>query len=314
MLRQGGVYYGYLPFQDVSQRGYLSQHGYTFDPWISWSINYIPMNMTNPTSGPIFRQLYFRQAVQHLVDQKTMISNIFKGYANPTYGPVPVKPASPFVTSFERSNPYPFDSSAAVKLLKDNGWNVVPDGVSTCANPGTGKGQCGQGVAAGAKASFSFLYSSGQQIYSQVSQVLKSALAKAGIQINVSQAPFNTVISTATPCKPGEACSWDMAFWGGGWVYAPDFYPTGDELWSTDAGSNSGGYSNPTNDANTEATLASNDVKPLNTYEDFLAKDLPVIWFPNQDFELTEVKTNLKGVFPQDPLLAITPENWYFTK
>jgi peptide/nickel transport system substrate-binding protein len=191
---------------------------------------------------------------------------------------------------------------------------VVPDGVSTCTNPGTGPGHCGQGVAAGAKASFALLYASGALINSQEAQVLKSDLAKAGIQINLSQAPFNTVITDATPCSPGQACPWEMAFWGGGWVYSPDFYPTGDELWSTGAGSNTNGYTSLTNDANTVATLTSNAVQPLYKYEDFLAKDLPVIWFPVFDYQLTEVKSNLNGVDPQDPLLTVDPESWYFTK
>ena len=39
-----------------------------------------------------------------------------------------------------------------------------------------------------------------------------------------------------------------MASWGG-WVYAPDYYPSGELLFQTGAGSNSGSYSDKKNDA-----------------------------------------------------------------
>ena len=80
---------------------------YTYAPWTGWQITYFPENFTNPASGPIFSQLYFRQAMQYLVDQNTFIKKAFFGNAYPTYGPVPVKPTSKFVDPFEKSNPYP---------------------------------------------------------------------------------------------------------------------------------------------------------------------------------------------------------------
>ncbi|MDX6619287.1 MAG: hypothetical protein QOK36_1673, partial [Gaiellales bacterium] len=35
---------------------------------------------------------------------------------------------------------------------------------------------------------------------------------------------------------------------------------------------------------------------------------------PNRAYQITEVQKDLKGVVPQNTLLAITPEDWYFTK
>ena len=307
VVHAGGVDYGYIPNQDVDQKASLKN--YTFAPWIGWSITYFPENFGNPKNGAIYKQLYFRQAMQHLIDQPTMVKNIFKGYASPDYGPVPIQPENNYADAFERSNPYPYDPDAAAKLLKDNGWTVNPGGVSTCTSPGTGPGQCGEGVKAGAKASFNLQYASGQVVVDQEMQVLKTAFSKAGIEINLSSAPFDTVISTAFGGNP----NWDMANWGGGWIFAPDYYPTGDEIFSTGAGSNAGLYSNATNDANTVATTESNDLKSLYTYEDFLAKDLPVVWIPVANAQLSMVKKTLHGWDPQDPLLQLNPENWYFT-
>ena len=307
VIHSGGVDYGYIPTQDVEQRNSLTK--YTFAPWIGWQITYFQINFANATNGALYKQLYMRQAMQHLVDQTSYIKNIFKGFAYPDYGPVPIKPANNFADQVEQSNPYPFDVSAATKLLKDNGWTVNPGGVSTCTNPGTGAGQCGAQIASGQKASFKLEYSSGTVVTAQEMQAMKTDWSKAGLEVNLSGAPFDTVISDAF----GGSTVADMDNWGGGWIFAPDYYPTGDEIFSTGAGSNGGAYSNATNDANTVATTTSNDVKALYTYEDFLAKDLPVIWIPVADAQLSLVKKTLHGWDPQDALLQFYPENWYFT-
>jgi peptide/nickel transport system substrate-binding protein len=307
VLQTGGIDYGYIPTQDLAQKNAMTK--FTFAPWIGWQIVYFQENFANPTTGPIYKQLYFRQAMQHLIDQPGWIKNILKGYATPDYGPVPLLPANNFADSVEKGNPYPFDVNAAIKLLKDNGWTVNPNGVDTCSNPGSGSGQCGDGVAAGAKASFKLEYASGTLTIKQEMEALKSDFSKAGLEVNLSEAPFDTVISDAF----GGNASADMDNWGGGWIFAPDYYPTGDELFATGAGSNGGSYSDPTNDANIIATTTSNDVKPLYTYEDYLAKNLPVIWIPSADFQLSMVKKTLHGWDPQDALLQYYPENWYFT-
>jgi peptide/nickel transport system substrate-binding protein len=307
VLHSGGIDLGYVPVESVSQKDALAN--YTFQPWIGWQIVYFQENFNNTTNGAIYKQLYFRQAMQHLVDQQSWIKDILKGYAVPDYGPVPLQPANNFADTFEQSNPYPYDPTAAIKLLADNGWTVKPGGVSTCSNAGTGSGQCGAGIAAGAKASFKLEYASGLVYIVQEMAALKTAFSKAGLELNLSENPFDTVISDAF----GGSTTADMDNWGGGWIFAPDYYPTGDELFSTGAGSNGGAYTNPTNDTNTTATTTSNDVAALHTYEDFLAKDLPVVWIPSADFQLTMAKKTLHGWNPQDALLQLNPENWYFT-
>jgi peptide/nickel transport system substrate-binding protein len=307
------VDFGYLPPQDSPQKATLN-NAYNFGIWTGWSITYFPENFTNPVTGPIFKQLYFRQAMQELVDQNTFISKAFFGYAYPTYGPVPVKPASNFVDAFEKGNPYPYNPSKAVSLLQANGWTVNAGGLSTCTSPGTGTGQCGAGIFQGAKASFKLEYVSGTPSLDQEMAQFKSDYALAGIQLDLTTAPFNTVIGNATPMNH----TWDMEFWGGGWIYAPDYDPTGDELWSCVgtganvqyAGSDSGGYCDAQAQQLILATETSSDVHALYTYEDYLAKQLPVIWMPDQYYELTEINKNLKGTGPLDPLLQIYPENW----
>jgi len=77
---------------------------------------------------------------------------------------------------------------------------------------------------------------------------------------------------------------------------------------------NAGGYSNPTNNSMINQTLTSSNLQDMYNWEDYLSTQLPVIWQPNADYQLTEVADNLQGVGPQSPTLSINPENWYFTK
>jgi peptide/nickel transport system substrate-binding protein len=50
------------------------------------------------------------------------------------------------------------------------------------------------------------------------------------------------------------------------------------------------------------------------TWQNYLAKQLPVMFQPNGAYSLTEIVNNLKGVTPQSPTLGFNPENWYFVK
>ncbi len=313
----GKVDVGYLPVQDVTQPTTNALKAgpnnprltnFTMDPLYTWSINYFPYNFnTKGTAGKIFNQLYFRQAVQYLVDQPLYIKKIYKGYAVGTYGPVPVTPANSFVSQEVQDNPLKYNPSMATSLLKDHGWKVVPGGTSTCQSPGTAANQCGAGIPAGAKLSFNLQFASGTATTTQLMNAEKSSWAQAGINMTLSQASFNTVIGVATPCK---SCSWQLENWGAGWIFAPDFYPSGESIFQTGAGSNSGNYTDPTNDANILATNVTQ--APLTQYENYLAEQVPGVWQPNQVTSLTEIRKGLSGVLPQNPLQDITPENWRY--
>jgi peptide/nickel transport system substrate-binding protein len=312
-LRAGSLDYGYIPAQDTSEIPLLTSQGYTSTPWIGWSINYFPMNYNNPTVGPIFKQLYFRQAVQHMVNQPVDVKKALFGYGYPTYGPVPIKPKNSLSTVQESNNPYPYNPKASASLLKANGWDVKPGGTSTCAKPGTGAGECGAGITQGEALTFNLQYASGQTYITQEMQQLKSNLSSVGIQLNLTSAPFDTVIANAAPCKVGPTCTWEMENWGQGWSYGPDYYPTGESIFATGSGINEGSYSDATNDANINATHTVSGTAVLNTYENYLAKQLPDVWQPNPDFQVSEITTKLKGV-TQSPLLNFTPEYWSLSK
>jgi peptide/nickel transport system substrate-binding protein len=324
-LRAGSLTIGDIPTEDLSQKGYLEAHGYSYSPWYSYGFNYFPYNFTNPTVGPIFRQLYFRQAFQSLVNQKQYISAFEDGIGIPTNGPVPTYPPhNKFVSPLEANGEvYPYAPTKAVKLLTSHGWNVKPGGITTCAKPGTVAGDCGAGISAGAQLSLSLLYTSGYVAETDEVTAMKSTMESvAGIDLRLSSAPFSEVISTTFGgCTASHPCgNWELANWsnagGLGWGYDPDYLPTGEELFATGAGSNAGDYSNATDNANILATQiapsAAAEVSGIFKYENYIARQLPVVWMPDTPGLLTVFKTKLKDFLPQGVFGQATPEDWTY--
>jgi peptide/nickel transport system substrate-binding protein len=290
---------------------------YNLSPSYPWGVNYFGLNYTNSQYAPIFDQLYIRQAFQSLMNQTLWIQLYNAGYGAPTYGPVPVYPPTDLSDSGETVNPYPYSPSHAQQLLKEHGWDVVPGGQTTCANPGSGAGNCGAGITKGEALNFDYIYYNGATSFdSQIIEMAQAWKAGAGIVLNLEPKSFGYVISQAfgPPCVAGKTCSWVMANWGGGWIYSPDFYPTGEEIFATGAGSNAGQFSNKTEDKLIRATNVSSSLTALYNYENYTARELPVIWQPETALAFNEVGKNVCGFTPENPLFSWEAENWYFCK
>ena len=318
---------GYLPEQDAPAKAVSAavgrnpiQHlGYTLAPWYTWGISYYPMNLqsTDGDHAAIFKQLYFREAMAYLMNQASVISGPLRGYGKLTVGPVGNYPATTYLSPQGKAgDPFPYNPTKAKSLLSNNGWKVTPGGTSTCVKPGTAAGDCGAGVTAGSALSFNFVYSTGTAWIQQELEQLQSNSSQLGIKLNLSPKPFNQVVALgAGNCVAAHiSCAWDMADWGLGWSFAPDYYPSGETLFTTGSLANASGYSNPTNDAMINQTLTSNSPTALYAWQDYLAKQLPIQWQPNGAYQITEVSNNLRGVLPQQTTLEINPENWYFVK
>jgi peptide/nickel transport system substrate-binding protein len=314
---------GYLPEQDAPAKpagatvgtNPLASKGYTLSPLYPWGINYFVLNFQSTVSdhAAIFKQLYFRQALEYMMNQAAVISGPLRGYGALTVGPVAATPVTQFLSGTGKAgDPYPYNPGKAKSLLASNGWTVVPNGVSTCTDPS----KCGPGITKGSALSFVLPYATGiSWITSEMTQ-LQSNAATIGIKLNLQPKPFDQVTALAAGnCVVAKIpCNWDMGNWGGGWSFAPDYLPTGEELFQSGAVANSGGYTDAQNDALIQKTLTTGNVQALYTWQDYLAAKLPMMWQPNGAYSLTEIANNLKGATPQSPTLAINPENWYFTK
>ncbi|MEU9786182.1 peptide ABC transporter substrate-binding protein [Streptomyces phaeochromogenes] len=312
-LRSGSVDYGYIEATDLDQKDRFTAQGYTVKPWSGWAITYMPYNFNNPAMGAVFKQLYARQAVQRSIDQTSLAKVIFNGTAVPGYGPVPQAQASDFVSQVQKDNPYPFSTSAAKSLLTGHGWQEK-GGVMVCTDPGTGDTQCGEGVAEGTKFEMQVLSQSGSAVTDNMMSSIQSSLEKTGIKFSIKTAPVNSVLSQTPQCTSGQPiCKWQLSFFGtaGSWYF--NAFPTGDSLFQTKGGSNFGNYSNPDVDKLITASTTSSSSQAVQDYSAALAKDLPVIWLPAPDYQISVVKNGLGG-FSQDSLANFHPAQWKWTK
>ncbi len=306
VLRSGGIDYGYIPASSIAQQQTIEAQGYTVEPWYGWSITYMPMNFNNPKTGHLFKQKYLRQAMQHLIDQEGISKVVWNEMAFPTCGPVPQEPGAAGTTE---GCVYDFDPAKAEQLLKDHGWDVKKDGVTTCAKPGAGEGQCGEGVKAGEKLSFTVISQSGFTATSRMFAELKSTFSSVGINLDIREVPDSVAESQA--CEKGaKDCAWDLSFFGSqsSWYYP--VYASGERLFQTGAPVNLGSYSDPKADELIEASLRSDDPAALKEYNDYLAEDLPVLWMPNPVNRVSAWKSTIDGISPQDPMLYVRPQDW----
>jgi peptide/nickel transport system substrate-binding protein len=281
----------------------LASASYQLEPFYVFGFNYYVINWSNPTYGPVFKQLYFRQALEYLVDQTGMATKIYRGYGYPTTGAVPTLPANKWVPAVQRGDgPYPFSISTAKSLLTSHGWSEV-GGVMTCTDPS----KCGAGVAKGVKLNLNLIYTSGDATFTDEAAVYKSDAARAGINLTVDAQSFNTIISETVPSNH----SWQMGMYGG-WSYGLAPEPTGGQLFTTGAGANGGAYSNPAMNNLITDTETSSSLSVFHNYAAYAAQQLPFIYMPNT-YDIMAVKTNLHDV-EFNPLFWIFPEYWYLTK
>ncbi|MBJ7600139.1 ABC transporter substrate-binding protein [Candidatus Nephthysia bennettiae] len=315
VLQSKGLTYGYVPFEDLSQTRSFQARGYDLVPWPLLSISYVLLNYHNPIIGPIFSQTYVRQAMQSLIDEPAWIKAFLGTAGLVTNGPTPLTPPGVYAPPSEATPRFPYNPDQAITMLKDHGWNVQPDGTTSCAQPGDGNGQCGAGVPSGAKLEFTLQYVNGSTGLSQMMQALKSSFSKAGIKVDLTQGTGNQVVASASVCQPSEpACSWQAVQWGvPAWIVSNP-YPSGESVFGTGGGANSGSYSDPINDRNLHAIEQSDDPGNWTRYVDYLATQVPDLWIPNTVNQVSAISKKLHGAVPQSALAQLTPEEWYFTQ
>jgi peptide/nickel transport system substrate-binding protein len=312
---------GYLPTVDapVPPAGQLvganpsSMSNYKLSVLYVWQLTYFPYNFANNTGqAPIFKQLYFRQAFQDLVDQEGVIDGPMHGYGKPEFGPVGTYPLTTYLSPklAAKGDPWTLNIRSAQTILKAHGWAAGPNGIDTCRRPGTAAGNCGAGIALGMPLKFTLEYATGTDWLESSVREIASNASLAGMQVTLNPQPFNTVVNAAFGVY-GQ--NWQMADWGI-WTFAPDYLPTGDTLFESGAPNNAGQYSDPHNDQLITTTLdartPSQFQSAMYTWQNYLAGQLPVVYQPDAP---TLIET-IKGldIGPQNSALDITPEMWFY--
>jgi peptide/nickel transport system substrate-binding protein len=128
-------------------------------------------------------------------------------------------------------------------------------------------------------------------------EILQADWAKEGIKVSLVTQSIDTLYSVIG--NPADSSKWAIA--GGtlfGWLYIPDYEPSGDGLFNTGAGFDLGACSSPTMDhliALTEAPGTPQQAKQrFLQYEAFAAQNLPVLYVPTPTIPIA-VSTRIKG-------------------
>jgi peptide/nickel transport system substrate-binding protein len=321
-LKTGQLDVGYIPTQDVGQKPANSWlpasnplgSSYYLEPFFSYGIEYAQPNFNNPQVGHMVRQLYIRQAMQYAENQPGISSAIWRGYATPVSGPVPTVPTNEFLPAIQKENngqgPYPYNPAKAKALLTSHGWSEV-GGVMQCQDPS----KCGTGITKGEQLKMTFVYSTGIAAATATYQTIKSEESQIGIDVTLVGQSFDSIIGESLPCAPmGPKCNVQVFAFGGWGFDGPGFEPTGEPLFATGAGSNSGNYSNPEMDRLINETHTSSSLAVFHQYATYAAQQLPFMWVPNPNpFQIQAVSSKLHNV-AFSPMFTLLPEYWYFTK
>jgi peptide/nickel transport system substrate-binding protein len=315
-IKAGSIDVDVVPPEDAPELSSLKALGYAYFGLPDFGNYFATYNFQDKTGdfNNIVSQLYFRQAMQHLEDQPGQIKAYLNGAGSPTYTVISLYPKSPFLPASAANNPYPFNVAQAVDVLKANGWNVVPNGTSTCAKPGTATGDCGAGIPAGTKLAFNLIYNTTAP-YTQMDEDLASNAKAAGIQISLQGSNFDYIISNYNDvASPANASKWAMMDFGG---ESMSTYPTSFGLFNTGGSGQLGNYSNPTADSLINQSISGTNPNAVSAELSFFETNLPVLWQPSRDHIYawkTSISASSPEAFENLTQYDTTPEMWYITK
>jgi peptide/nickel transport system substrate-binding protein len=316
-IRAGAIDVAYVDYDDVPQLPTVQRLGYSYFGLPVFGLTFAAYNFKDTTGdfNNIIAQLYIRQALAHLVDQQGWITAFMHAAGAPAYGPIPAYPQSPYLPTDAATNPYPFDISAAVSLLKAHGWTVNPGGTDVCSSAGTGPTNCGAGIPAGTKLAFNYIYSNSPSLIGNQATDFASKARQAGIDITLSSSNFNYMIANyLDPSAPANENKWAMEDFGG---ETDEPYATTFGLFNTGGPAQVGDYSNPTADSLINASISGGDPAAVRNEASFLTENQPVQFQPNPDV-VWAWKNTLSATMPQAwenlTQYYATPEYWYFNQ
>lgn len=312
-VRSGTVDFGYLPFSDAAAAGSFKDSGFTVKPWRTFYNEVVEYGYTGPYRH-LVDQLYIRQALQHLVNEKLYIKQALHGYGMLDYGVAPDYPGSNLVSPQLRRPTYPYSVEAARRLLFSHGWGKGPGGIDVCRRPGTGKGQCGPGIARGQKLQLLYLYSTGSASMLAEVQAFATAARSAGVAVNLAGKSVTTLFSEAGICPPGP-CDFGLTGYADyTWPFGQyQTLPVGDgqfgkgSFWT-------GGYYNATAQRLMDAAHTEPGLNRLYASENALTDEDAALFWPVSDYEVLLVKSSLHGWEPLSAYGNPRPSHWYLSR
>jgi peptide/nickel transport system substrate-binding protein len=308
-LLSGSLDIGYVPLNDLAEQARVQGAGYHTVRSELVAVDMLSLNYYSPVVGPLVKQLYIRKALNDVMDQPAQISAILHktgGYVD--YGPIPTVPKTPYMAPAQKKSP--FDIAAARKLLTSHGWKIPSGGAAKCVRPGTGASECGAGIVKGKTLTFSLVYVSGSGYLTATMENYKSDASEAGIVLNLSQQPFNSIVGDICGTPTCNSPGWQIANWGAGfsWNFGSP-YPVGATMFEGHVGLD---YPVPKKLASlitaTETASGAKTAQAMRTYDNWVVQNAPEVW-QIETYTSNAVSNKLRGVtffpvtgnvFPQD--------------
>ena len=311
-LKKGSIDQGYLPLNSLAQLGKIRAAGYRAFayPYFGW--NYVAYNFHDGTGdfAAMIGQLYLRQALAHLDDQRSYIRSALGGLGVTGYGPIPALPAS----SFAAPGGYAFSAARAIALLRSHGWAVRPGGTDTCASPGTGSGHCGPGIPAGTPLAFPLAYAASPAATSRLASAFAADAARAGIRITLVPVALGQLVSGYNDASaPWNQGRWAAIDFGG---FTASAYPTTYGVFNSAGAVNFGGYSDGRADTLIQASIAGPDPAAAAREAAYLAVSQPGLFLPVPD-QIAVWSQRLSGsraAFEGLTQFRLNPELEYLTR
>jgi peptide/nickel transport system substrate-binding protein len=123
-------------------------------------------------------------------------------------------------------------------------------------------------------------------------------------------------------CTSNEPkCKWTAENWGAGWIYGPDYLPTGEDLFGDGSVANYSNYDSPEMNKLIQDTIsgpAADETTALANFVKYAETQLPVVFEPTSIGTFgasagTLISSKLGG-YTANALGFMTPEYWYLTK
>jgi peptide/nickel transport system substrate-binding protein len=286
-LRSGALDVGSIDFSQLGAVGRLRASGFSVfgGPSFGWLGGVINFEDTTGHFDKIIRQLYVRQALAHLIDQRSDVETMFKSAAAVNYGPVPQLPVNPYTPANNRSvnGPYPYDPSAAAALLTAHGWKVAPGGQTTCQQAGSGAGECGPGIPTGTPLTFNWvdLPRSESPTSALEGQAFASEAKTAlGVTVELETRTFEYQLANFDDAGPNASANrndWAIANDG---AFFYNYYPASAQTFSSGGVFNTGGFSDRRADTLMRASVFGPDPNAVTREAQYLTAALPVLFEP----------------------------------
>lgn len=145
-----------------------------------WSFNQNPKNRNQPYYS-WFTKKEFRQAMSCILNRDRIISQTYRGLAEPQYFFFP--PINPYYNEKIRLE-YRYDLARAKKLLSGIGFKWNENGILLDED--------------GREVEFDLSISSGITVTNDIAQIISDEASKIGIKINVRQTDFQKLVESAT--------------------------------------------------------------------------------------------------------------------